>query len=136
MRKSDSDAKYDLNSIDPEILFNLQKYNWPGNVRELQNVVERMLNFADGDSLALRHLPSDIFSFPASMDRLKIEERTEQQTIKEIREYNKVLKAEWECQEIMRLLNAFDWNISRVAREMNMARSTLYAKMGKYHINV
>lgn len=27
------------------------RYSWPGNVRELQNVIERMMNYAQSDEL-------------------------------------------------------------------------------------
>jgi DNA-binding NtrC family response regulator len=35
----------------------LAAHSWPGNVRELENVVERALVAAEGDVIAVRHLP-------------------------------------------------------------------------------
>ena len=36
----------------------LQRYRWPGNVRELENVVQRLVVMADGDSVDVPDLPS------------------------------------------------------------------------------
>jgi two-component system response regulator HydG len=35
-------------------------YDWPGNVRELENVVERAVVLADGPTIELHHLPSEL----------------------------------------------------------------------------
>jgi transcriptional regulator of acetoin/glycerol metabolism len=37
-----------------------------------------------------------------------------------------------EKMHIKRILNEFDWNISRAARELDIDRQTLYNKMEKY----
>ena len=36
----------------------LRRYRWPGNVRELENVVQRLVVMADGDSIDVPDLPS------------------------------------------------------------------------------
>ena len=36
----------------------LEKYPWPGNIRELENIIERMVILADGDTITLDDLPS------------------------------------------------------------------------------
>jgi DNA-binding NtrC family response regulator len=41
-----------------EALRNLRTYNWPGNVRELENVIQRLIVMADGDSIDVVDLPS------------------------------------------------------------------------------
>jgi len=43
-------------SLSPEALRCLQQYSWPGNVRELDNVVQRALLLADGDTIEPQHL--------------------------------------------------------------------------------
>ncbi len=35
----------------------LEQHNWPGNVRELENVIQRAMVLADGETLELSHLP-------------------------------------------------------------------------------
>lgn len=46
--------------VQPAVLHAFRDYDWPGNVRELENVLERALNFVDGDEVALDHLPPHI----------------------------------------------------------------------------
>ena len=38
----------------------LYNYDWPGNVRELENIIERVINLADGDVIDVWDLPSYI----------------------------------------------------------------------------
>jgi transcriptional regulator with GAF, ATPase, and Fis domain len=44
-------------SIPPPVLAALQQYSWPGNVRELENVIERAMIHATGDTLVLDEGP-------------------------------------------------------------------------------
>jgi DNA-binding NtrC family response regulator len=43
----------------------LRDYAWPGNVRELRHTIERAFQAADGATITLEHLPSDILEAPA-----------------------------------------------------------------------
>jgi transcriptional regulator with GAF, ATPase, and Fis domain len=44
----------------PEALDLLLEYDWPGNVRELENVIERLLVTAPGDTVTVRDLPLEL----------------------------------------------------------------------------
>ncbi|HEX3011149.1 MAG TPA: sigma 54-interacting transcriptional regulator, partial [Syntrophomonadaceae bacterium] len=117
--------------VDPDVLDYLQEYNWPGNVRELQNVVERIISMAEGDTVCVKHLPSFI------LDYSKLANQPEQFLnirVTNEREKRKQLLAESESQKIMTLLAQFGGNVSQVAREMGVSRNTLYRKMHQYNI--
>lgn len=49
-----------IRSISPAARKLLMEYAWPGNVRELENVIERAIVLADGDSLTETDLPDRI----------------------------------------------------------------------------
>jgi two-component system, NtrC family, nitrogen regulation response regulator NtrX len=53
--------KHNLKSklIDPEVVWELQRYAWPGNVRELQNVLEHML-IMSGERVSIHDLPEEL----------------------------------------------------------------------------
>ena len=46
--------------IDPEAMTLLQSYSWPGNVRELENVIQRAIIVAHGESIRVEDLPRNI----------------------------------------------------------------------------
>jgi len=49
-----------LEGIEPDALALLQNYPWPGNVRELENVIQRAIILAEGDSIHIYDLPDAI----------------------------------------------------------------------------
>ncbi len=57
-------AKQDMR-LSAEALSQLRAYSWPGNVRELENVIERAVVLAPGNTIEASHLPSDLTPAPA-----------------------------------------------------------------------
>jgi transcriptional regulator with PAS, ATPase and Fis domain len=49
-----------VENIDPAAMALLQAYSWPGNVRELENVIQRAIIYAQGDSISVGDLPQNI----------------------------------------------------------------------------
>lgn len=125
------------NSLDPAMLASLEAYDWPGNVRELQNVIERMLNTAKGARLSMADLPDDLF--PGQLERSSGRElpalKKRGRSIKEARELSKLRMQEEERLLIIELLQASEGNVSQVARELGISRTTLYKKMEKYKVD-
>lgn len=125
--------------LSPELLRSLQAYDWPGNIRELQNVVERMLNSAKGSKLSMAHLPADLFSNmlnkqAKSEKSLYITEESGK-TIREARASNKQFMEAEERRHIIHLLQIYKGNVSQIAREMGISRTTLYKRMLKYRVD-
>ena len=50
----------DVSNIDPEVVDILLRYDFPGNVRELENIIERGVALASGDTIEVGHLPEDL----------------------------------------------------------------------------
>ncbi|MDA8104837.1 MAG: sigma-54 dependent transcriptional regulator [Nitrospiraceae bacterium] len=72
-----------VNFIDDATLKLLMDYPWPGNVRELQNIIERAVLIADGNTISPEHLPegtadSATFSTESVERVLSIEEYTKE----------------------------------------------------------
>jgi two-component system NtrC family response regulator/two-component system response regulator HydG len=95
-------------------------YEWPGNVRELSNVVEQAVVFCKGEEITPDCLPEGIkkdsqpkeFTLRLSSRSLPLAEST----------------------LIRKVLEEADWNLKKAARELDIARGTLYSKMKKYRI--
>ena len=104
-----------IQEIDHRVMESLMNYEWPGNVRELQNVIERMINLAPGNKLSPDLLPMELFSPKKAgthnFDNMDIEE--------------------FERIRISELLQS-KLSKNEIARQLKIARSTLYLKMKKY----
>jgi two-component system response regulator PilR (NtrC family) len=51
-------------ALDPEALRQLQEHDWPGNVRELENVIERAVALAQGDTVTVAELSRNLGGSP------------------------------------------------------------------------
>lgn len=96
----------------------LEAYPFPGNIRELQNVIERSLNLSPNGRLDVSLLPAEILSSEkpvipvhdnGPMPRYKLAEK----------------------EKLVGLLEKHTGNLSKVAAEMGVARSTLYRHLDK-----
>ncbi len=117
---SEQIGKY-VTQIAPSALDILMKYSWKGNVRELENILERAINMADGDTILPSHLPFHVTS--------------EQFT--DIKGPTKPLKELLETVEkkaIMRAVEEAGGNRVQAAKLLGIGRSSLYEKMEKYQI--
>jgi transcriptional regulator with PAS, ATPase and Fis domain len=100
----------------PEALDAIQNNQWPGNVRQLQHSVERAVLMADG----LKIMSADILPGASGRDRSA---DTRRPTLAELEEIS-----------IRDSIQRNGGNLSKVARELGVARSTLYNKMKNYGI--
>jgi two-component system response regulator PilR (NtrC family) len=50
----------DLRALSPDVLRSLEAYAFPGNVRELENVIERAVALASGQTIGLGDLPREL----------------------------------------------------------------------------
>jgi sigma-54 dependent transcriptional regulator, acetoin dehydrogenase operon transcriptional activator AcoR len=107
-----------VKSFAPETLAALCRYEWPGNLRELRNVVEAAALLTDGNVVTPQELPSAVRAAPpprlppsacAGIGLSKLERDA-----------------------IATALSAQHGNLTSAARELQIARSTLYAKIKKY----
>jgi len=100
----------------PEALDAIQNYHWPGNVRQLQHSVERAVLMTDGSKIKT----ADILPGNSERDAVYSGRRP---TLAELEEIS-----------IRDSIQRNGGNLSKVARELGVARSTLYNKMKTYGI--
>lgn len=107
----------------------LEKYAWPGNVRELRNVVESMFLMSDGETIDLQNLPSEISELVAPQTAA---------TPAEIPADAAPGSGKLESVEldfIRKTIAAHGGNLTRVAKDLGIAKSTLYLKLKKYGLD-
>lgn len=94
---------------------------WRGNVRELRNAIERSVILGEGNFLRLRDLPPDVVaSFHSAAEPEKPSDSTSSEGIRTIG------RRERQRETARDLVKRYDGNKSKVAKEMGIARSTLY----------
>ena len=119
--------------IDPGVSGALQGYAWPGNVREFQNVVERMIHAVRGPALLPEDIPDEILRPPDPPAPASVPAASGPVRASGSANLREQLQEE-EREQIQACLRAWKGNMSQAARELGMARNTLYRKVQKLGI--
>ena len=110
--------------LDDALLATLDAYAWPGNVRELRNVIESMVLMGEGECLGLEALPPELAmeqGVPASGPAPAGGATPAVRSI-----------ATGEAELIRCAIAATRGNLTQAARELDIAKSTLYQKVKQY----
>jgi len=122
LKRHCSETKKDILRISRAAMNQLMLYDWPGNVRELLgNIIENAVIFCKGREIILDNIPEELrktfqakgFTLMLPSSSLPLAEST----------------------LIRKVLEATNWNLKEAAKELDIARGTLYSKMKKYAIN-
>jgi transcriptional regulator of acetoin/glycerol metabolism len=112
-------------TIAGDVLETLAQHPWPGNVRELRNVIEGAVLLADGPDLALDALPREFLD--------GLQEAVAAETPRPASAVCSM--AEGEEALIRRAIAACGGNLTLAARQLHIAKSTLYVKMQRYGLS-
>lgn len=116
-----------VSSFSPEVIALFKDYNWPGNVRELRNVIERCVNYANGDTVTMDSLPADTANMMCAQRGRKSD--TGGLVTEEIEPSAQTSWQQIESQRISSLMVKYNGNKSKVAQELGCSRGTLYKKL-------
>ena len=118
-----------IEHIDPRAGEFFANYGWPGNIRELENLMERLVLLAAGDTITLEDIPSEIrFSAAAETAGSPAEPK---------RSFKNILKGRTERIEkdmIIKVLKECGGNVSKTALQLGLSRKGLQLKMAKYNL--
>jgi transcriptional regulator of acetoin/glycerol metabolism len=115
--------------LDEELLAVLDQQRWPGNIRQLRHLLRTMIALRQSDRLTVRDLPPEYRAGPivpaspapgaapqdppdAGLNPLESAER----------------------QALLQELQRHSWNMTSVARQLNISRNTLYRKVQRLNI--
>ncbi len=126
-------------SADAERL--LMDYPWPGNIRQLRHVLRSAAALADGRSITREHLPALILH-PAPLEAhataavsgsAAAASADDEEALPPVK-LNPIQANE--RQVLLQMLEQHRWNVSNVAKALDVSRNTLYRKLHKLHIEV
>jgi transcriptional regulator with GAF, ATPase, and Fis domain len=137
-RQAAQRCKKEIARIDDDVLDLLQSYSWPGNIRQLQNVIERAVVIADGNTLTLADLPAELDASAAGEpddEELATAPVGDDGGFAEIERPISPFRRErlrQERTELVRALASANGNKAEAARALGMARSTLVSRLKKF----
>ena len=127
MQESESDAAVVL---DEPLLAALDQHPWPGNLRQLRHVLRSMIALRESDRLTLADLPPElaalappVLASPAAAVAAGADPASALNPL--------------ECAErqaLVQELTRHGWNMSTLARQLNISRNTLYRKVQRLNI--
>ncbi|MCC5812615.1 MAG: phosphoenolpyruvate hydrolase family protein [Ectothiorhodospiraceae bacterium] len=116
-----------VREMDASAYRTLMRHNWPGNVRELRNVLERALIMCEQDVITSSDLPSlQAGALPAAEPAVATTPTAAMDSV------TTVLEPASEKEWILDALRRNRFRRGETARELGLARKTLYNKMRRY----
>ncbi|CAD5372166.1 GAF modulated sigma54 specific transcriptional regulator, Fis family [Rubrivivax sp. A210] len=124
--------------LSPEAEQALMAHPWPGNLRQLKHVLRNAAALADGATISCAHFPSLGPSAaparaPATPVKFDPEPEGQAEAAPELR-LNPIQANERTV--LVKMLEQYRWNVSNVAKALDVSRNTLYRKLHKLHIEV
>jgi len=101
-------------------------YKWPGNVRELQNCLEHAVLFCTNDTIKKADLPQSLqklVMYKSDWSRSKVSD------VNPFASY-------YEKEALINLLQECGGNLSAVARQLGVARTTIYRHLDKCGVSL
>ncbi|MGE3976850.1 MAG: sigma-54 interaction domain-containing protein [Nitrospira sp.] len=102
----------------PDAIKAIHSYSWPGNVRELSNKIRRAVVMAEGDEIT-----------PCDLD-LTCETVQPEDSLASLRVAHRRIEVEL----IVKAISLHRGNLTRVARDLGVSRTTLYRKLRFYNL--
>ncbi|MEW6426995.1 MAG: sigma-54 dependent transcriptional regulator [Thermodesulfobacteriota bacterium] len=123
--------KRQLQGFSPQARQLLLSYAWPGNVRELENIVERLIILAGGDTVGAEDLPEKMRQ-PSSQENGRQQDAAPTLVEGEFSLNDAV--AGYEKRLLIQALNQTDWVKNRAAQLLGINRTTLIEKMKRHKL--
>ena len=117
-----------VKQFDPKFIKVLNEYDWPGNIRELHNVIECSVLMCQTDTVTIDNLPTE-FEPSSSNDE-------QPEILKNIlSSSNNLSLNDFERIIIASTVKTNNGNLTKAAKQLGIAKSTLYLKLKKYDLD-
>ncbi len=138
--------------LGPEAERVLMEHSWPGNIRQLGHVLRSAAALADGKTIQREHLSSLAVNLQTSHARASPHGAAASNAFDadvagasaadDMRAANAACTVKLnpiqanERQVLLQMLEQHRWNVSNVAKALDVSRNTLYRKLHKLHIEI
>lgn len=112
-------------TLAPEVMEVFKNYAWPGNIREMEAVLGRAATQMTGSGVIdLTHLPNHVRLMESNFQAVKPFLQVQVDSLREM-----------ERETILLMIQMYRGNVSRMARVLNIGRTTLWRKLKRYRID-
>jgi two-component system response regulator AtoC len=125
IKRFNTKLKKNIKGVSSEVIEQFMAYPWPGNVRELENVIERAILLAPGDTLEISDLPPTLKADQYPLSGFAPED------ISSIKVASRMLEKEL----IERALNKTGGNRTKAAKMLEVSRPMLISKIKVYGLS-
>ena len=119
----------EIQGLEEDVLDLFVNYDWPGNIREMENLLERLVLMARGQTIAMADVPEEIRQAVYEQSLLPPEKKPSQ-----FKEFIRSHTEEAERQMLVRCLEECGGNVTRAAQRLGLSRKGLQLKMIKYNL--
>lgn len=114
-------------NISDEFIATLMKHDWPGNVRELRNIIESAIVMCNKNTLTAAHLPEEFQHQTVNDGQITLDNILNEQENLKLDDAERLV--------IVSTIKATNGNLTKTARRLGIAKSTLYLKLKKYNLD-
>jgi len=119
----------DISGLDDGVMELFVDYDWPGNIREMENLLERLVLMARGQTITLEDVPGEIKAAVYEQSLLPPEKQKSQ-----FKDFIRSQTEDVEKQMIADCLDECGGNVTRAAQHLGLSRKGLQLKMIKYNL--
>lgn len=125
----------EVTGVASDVMQFFQEHDWPGNVRELQHLIEGAMNLmVDETTIRYEHLPLHFLRrSPANVERIEQAPSRSLPFIEEGKSLKETMQ-EFETAYIHHVVDRYNGNISRAAKELQISRQSLQYRLRKLGI--
>lgn len=129
IEKFNSKLDREVKHIDSRVKDILVSYDWPGNIRELENLIERIVLMAGGDTITFEDIPLE---WKSAAEAISLSQKAGQK--RPFKDFVKSHMEEVEKQSIIQCLEEVGGNVTKAAQRLGLSRKGLQLKMIKYNL--
>jgi DNA-binding NtrC family response regulator len=132
LHKVNSRCGKNVTNLLDETIHLLEEFSWHGNVRQLESAIEWAVISCEGDALEPRHLPEYVLPQSQAADAPVPRNNEEFLTLK--KKIKEKAVSDLESEFVLAALQRNQWNVTRAAQEVGIARPNFQALMRKHGI--